>query len=215
MTMGKKDISGNRYGKLVAIKPAGNGKRGRTLWACQCDCGNGKIADISLLNNGHISSCGCYKIESLIKKSTKHGKRNSRLYTIWSHMKDRCYNKNSKIYRFYGERGITICDEWLHDFQTFYDWAIENGYSDNLTIDRINSFGNYEPNNCRWITLSDQQRNRRNNRYFTYNGETKTLSQWATEYGFKWEQLRDRIDKLGWSFEKAISTPVANRVRHA
>ena len=130
-------------------------------------------------------------------------------------MKDRCYNKNSKIYRFYGERGITICDEWLHDFQTFYDWAIENGYSDNLTIDRINSFGNYEPNNCRWITLSDQQRNRRNNRYFTYNGETKTLSQWAAEYGFKWEQLRDRIDKLGWSFEKAISTPVANQVRHA
>ena len=123
-------------------------------------------------------------------------------------MKDRCYNSNSKIYRFYGERNISICDEWKNDFETFYNWAINNGYDDSLTIDRIDSFGNYEPNNCRWITIQDQQRNRTNNRFITYNNETKTLSQWATEYGFTWEQLRDRIDKLGWDFEKAILTPI-------
>ena len=130
-------------------------------------------------------------------------------------MKARCYNRNCKEYRFYGKRGISICQEWLNDFQPFFDWAMKNGYSDDLTIDRINSNGNYEPSNCRWITIQEQQRNRTNNRFFTYKGETKTLSQWAIEYGFKWEQLRDRIDKLGWSFEKAISTPIAKQVRHA
>lgn len=99
-----------------------------------------------------------------------------------------------------------------NDFEAFYNWAINNGYDDSLTIDRINSFGNYEPSNCRWITIQDQQRNRTNNRFITYNNETKTLSQWATEYGFTWEQLRDRIDKLGWNFEKAILTPIHKKL---
>lgn len=165
-----------------------------------------------MLNSGKTSSCGCYKIEKARTNSTTHNKRNTRLYTIWNHMKDRCYNLNSKIYRFYGERNIIICDEWKNNFEAFYNWAINNGYDDLLTIDRINSFGNYEPSNCRWITIQDQQRNRTNNRFITYNNETKTLSQWATEYGFTWEQLRDRIDKLGWDFEKAILTPIHKKL---
>lgn len=207
-----KDISGRRYGKLVAIKPTGETKNGRKIWLCQCDCGNTKTTTVTMLNSGKTSSCGCYKIEKARANSTTHNKRNTRLYTIWSHMKDRCYNPNSKIYRFYGERNIIICDEWKNDFEAFYNWAINNGYDDSLTIDRINSFGNYEPSNCRWITIQDQQRNRTNNRFITYNNETKTLSQWATEYGFTWEQLRDRIDKLGWNFEKAILTPIHKKL---
>ena len=209
-----KDIGGRRYGKLVAIKPTGGTKNGSKIWLCQCDCGNTKTTTVRMLNSGKTSSCGCYKIEKARANLTTHNKRNTRLYTIWNHMKDRCYNPNSKIYRFYGGRNIIICDEWKNDFETFYNWAINNGYDDSLTIDRINSFGNYEPSNCRWITIQDQQRNRTNNRFITYNNETKTLSQWATEYGFTWEQLRDRIDKLGWDFEKAILTPIHKQVKY-
>lgn len=201
------DISGNRYGRLVAISPQGKKSNGRTVWKCKCDCGNISYVDVSLLRNGHTQSCGCYKQECLVKNATTHAHRNTRLYTIWSHMKDRCLNSNSKIYKWYGGKGITFCDEW-RDFNNFYQWAINNGYNDKLTLDRIDGTGDYEPSNCRWVDYFVQQNNRSSNRFITYNGETKTMAQWCREYGFKWETIRDRVDKLGWSFEKAINTPV-------
>lgn len=209
--MVRKDISGKRYGRLVAIEPVGKNKKGLTLWRCKCDCGNEKITTVTMLNAGKTSSCGCYQHERRVINATKHGKRNTRQYTIWFHMKERCYNPKCREYRFYGARGVEMCKEWLNDFKSFYDWSLKNGYQDNLTIDRIDFYGNYEPNNCRWITIQEQQCNRRNNRFFEYNGKRQTISQWAKEYGFTWEQLRDRIDKLGWSFEKAIITPIHSK----
>lgn len=132
---------------------------------------------------------------------TKHGKRYSRLWNIWEHIKQRCYNHNNKDY---GGRSIAVCSEWRNDFQAFYDWAINNGYDDTLTIDRINVNGNYEPNNCRWVPNKQQARNRRNNRTFTINGETHCLSEWCEVLNLKRSTVSNRVNTLGWSIERAL-----------
>ena len=161
-----KDISGRRYGKLVAIKPTGETKNGSKIWLCQCDCGNTKTTTVTMLNSGKTSSCGCYKIEKARANLTTHNKRNTRLYTIWNHMKDRCYNPKATSYKHYGGRGIKVCDEWKNSFKAFYDWAYSNGYDENAprnkcTIDRINNDGDYEPSNCRWVDAKIQASNQR------------------------------------------------------
>lgn len=122
----------------------------------------------------------------------KHGLWNTRIYRIWQRMKTRCYNKNFQHFKDYGGRGIKVCDEWLNDFMAFYKWAVDNGYNDNLTIDRIDVNGNYEPNNCRWLTNDEQQNNKRNNILLTYNGKTQTITQWANELGIKRSQIQYR-----------------------
>lgn len=124
-----------------------------------------------------------------------HGKSNTRLYRTYKHMKERCYNKNDKRYKWYGRRGITICKEWLNDFQAFYDWAISNGYNDTLTIDRIDVDGNYEPDNCRWVDMKTQANNRRSNVYLTYNGKTQTMVEWSKELNIPYRTLQDRYKK--------------------
>lgn len=133
----------------------------------------------------------------------RHGMKGTRLYAIWHGMKGRCYNKSHTHYNKYGGRGITICDEWLNSFQAFCDWAIQNGYSDNLTLDRKDTNGNYEPSNCRWATRKEQLNNRRNNIVITYNEKTQTLSQWSEELGIDYHKLLMRI-KHGWSAERAF-----------
>ena len=129
----------------------------------------------------------------------------TRLYRIWKAMKDRCYRKSNKHYHRYGGRGITICQEWQNDFQAFYDWAMANGYSDKLTIDRINNDGNYESDNCRWITNALQQSNKNNCQLLNYNGKTQTLSEWARELGINRGTLWSRINTLHWEVEKALA----------
>jgi hypothetical protein len=111
----------------------------------------------------------------------RHGKSNTRLYRVWSRIKVRCYNKKFQHYKSYGGRGIKVCDEWLNDFMAFYNWAMANGYADNLTIDRIDVNGNYEPSNCRWVTNEEQQNNKRNTIFLTYKGKRQTITQWANE----------------------------------
>lgn len=135
----------------------------------------------------------------------KHGQYGSRLYETWQTMKKRCSNPNNRQYHLYGGRGIIVCDEWRNDFQAFYDWAMSHGYADDLTIDRIDVNGNYEPSNCRWATMKEQQNNRRNNHLITYNGETKTLKQWSEKIGIDWGVLYSRLKK-GWSIEKSLTT---------
>lgn len=133
---------------------------------------------------------------------------NSRYYSIWRGMKRRCYEESNKDYVRYGGRGIRVCDEWLDKdcgFINFYKWAVSNGYDNSLTLDRIDVNGNYEPGNCRWVTVKQQNVNTRVNRYITYNGETKALSLWAEQYGFVPETLAFRMDVSGLSFEDAIS----------
>ena len=136
----------------------------------------------------------------------KHGKTNTRLFCIWRSMLTRCTNSNNKSYKYYGGKGVKICEEWLNNFENFYNWAVNNGYAENLTIDRINVNGNYEPSNCRWATMKEQGSNKSNSRIIKAFGESLTLSQWAEKTGLSITTLKSRLDKLNWSAEKALTT---------
>lgn len=135
-----------------------------------------------------------------------HGDTKTRLYNTWLNMRARCNRKSSKRYEDYGGRGIKVCDEWQRSYESFKEWALSNGYSEDLTIDRINVDGNYEPDNCRWITNKDQQNNKRNNAIYSFNGETLTLAQWSEKLGICYKTLQKRIEK--WGIEKAFTTPL-------
>lgn len=156
-----KDLLGMRFGRLEVIDRAPNDKDGRARWVCLCDCGLFTVKQGKLLLNGHTKSCGCGEYENRVNNITSHRLSNTRLYNIWSGMKQRCYYQGHKDYHNYGGRGISICEEWKNDFKAFYDWAIENGYRDNLTIDRKNVNGDYTPDNCRWATWREQRLNQR------------------------------------------------------
>jgi len=205
------DLTGQKFGKLTVLKKVESDKYGHTRWLCQCDCGNEtKVAGYHLKDKT-ISSCGCYQKEVKSVLHLKHGQCRTRLYGIYNGIKKRCYNKKEKNYTKYGARGIVVCDEWLDDFMNFYSWSMANGYKDNLTIDRIDVNGNYEPNNCRWTTQKTQQNNRRDNHLITYNGKTQTLSQWASELKIDYDCLEARINRHKWSIERALTQPVKNK----
>lgn len=141
----------------------------------------------------------------------KHGLKGTRVFRIWSNMKTRCNNPNSNYYKRYGGRGIKVCDEW-NDFQVFYDWAMSNGYNDNLSIDRINNNGNYEPSNCRWVDMKTQGRNRCSNHLIIINGETKTIEEWCVQYNINRHTVQDRL-KRGWDEIRAIVEPPQTKFR--
>ena len=202
------NLTGKRFGKLVVIKTAGKTKNGAYLWQCKCDCGNEIIANVGNLKNGHTKSCGCLRVDRCKTNFTKHGLEHTRLYGIWSDMRLRCYDEKNIAYHRYGGRGITICDEWKNDVKAFYDWATANGYKDSLTIDRIDNDGNYCPENCRWATVKEQASNRRSNILVTHNGKTQTMKKWANEVGTPYKVVWARMQKLGWSAERALTEPV-------
>ena len=204
------DLAGMRFGKLTVVKRVEN-KANRVMWECKCDCGNVKNIRTDQLRGNVAKSCGCLQAEVTARMKTTHGKSKIRLYSIWHGMKERCYNVNHDRYKDYGGKGTTIFDEWKNNFQSFYDWAMANGYKDSLTIDRIDTNGNYEPANCRWITNKEQQNNRTDNHYVTFNGETKTLKEWSEFLGVNYSTLNHRINQYGWSIEKALTEKV--RVR--
>ena len=157
------DIAGQRYGKLVAQEIACvRGGKGRqvTYWQCLCDCGETTIVRLAELRAGNTKSCGCLRVESG-KSNRTHGGKGTRLYRIWKGMRSRCLNPNATSFENYGGRGITVCEEWRQSFEAFQQWSLGNGYADELTIDRINNDGGYEPGNCRWATWSVQLKNRR------------------------------------------------------
>lgn len=189
--MGKfQDLTGQRFGRLVAVEYLGGSR-----WNCKCDCGNYHTVVAYSLKSGNTKSCGCYNIEVAIKSNTTHGQRKTKLYGVWCAIKRRCYKANDKRYYVYGERGIRVCSEWLNDYQTFCDWAMSNGYAYGLTIDRIDNNGNYEPNNCRWVTPQQQQRNKRNNHIIEYNGEKMLAVEFAEKYHINYSTLLTRLHR--------------------
>ncbi len=208
----KNDLLNRKFGRLTPIKRIS--KNRRSYWICNCDCGNQTIVRRDGLLSGRIVSCGWYNKEKAKKGDShrKHGKHGTRLYRIWQAMITRCYNQNQSEYKSYGGRGITVCDEWLHDFEAFYKWAIANGYDDSLTIDRIDNNGNYKPSNCRWATRKEQANNKSNNILLTYCGITKTVAEWSEIQKIPARVISWRI-KHKWSVEKALETPkISNKI---
>ena len=204
------DLTGMVFGRLTVIKRVENSKRGESRWLCRCSCGNYKEVQGNNLKSKQVQSCGCIRKEVSSLKNKLHGMTKSRIYRIYQHMKDRCYRVTDKRYQRYGGRGIKICDEWLNSFVEFYNWSIQNGYKENLTIDRIDNNGNYEPKNCRWITHKEQNRNYSRNVLLTYRGETKCIIEWSEELGIKYQTLKYRI-KRGFCVEDIMSQNKLNR----
>lgn len=201
------DLTGQRFGRLTVIERDETIKN-HIRWRCKCDCGKEIVAYKSSLDAGRTKSCGCLRASVAKAKATRHGKSESRLYNIWIGMKTRCYNEGSLRFRDYGGRGITMCDEWLYNFKAFYEWAISNGYREDLTIDRIDNDGNYEPSNCRWVGWTEQQNNRRNNHVISLLGETHTMKEWSVIVGIPYHTLARRINASGWSIERALTERV-------
>lgn len=189
-------------------------------WHCLCtgcDKNNEKDVTDRSLKSGESKSCGCHKIKVSMqngKNNRKHNSSHSRLYNIWRGMKQRCYDKHRPEYYNYGGRGIKICAEWKDSFETFQQWALTNGYNETLTLERIDTNKDYNPNNCCWTTMKRQQRNRRNNLLITYNNVTKTLSEWAEDLGFSTSMLWRRINISGLSIEEALTIPKHKKGEH-
>lgn len=200
------DLTGKRFGKLTVIKKHNQDKWGGWNWLCMCDCGNETVVSGGHLRGLKTKSCGCSRKET---KNFTHKMTGSRLYKVWHAMKSRCYYEKSEMFKHYGGRGITVCDEWKNSFISFYDWSIKNGYDENAergqcTIDRIDVNGNYEPNNCRWATIKQQANNTRRNHLIKYNGKTQTVSQWANELGVEPDSIFNRLQK-GFTEEEALT----------
>lgn len=195
------DLTGKKFGKLIVVKKHGK-RNGYLYWECVCDCGNVKIVAAANLGRSQ-KSCGCLRRLVNAGMQTTHGGRFTRLYQTWKGMRQRTLNKKSTRYPNYGGRGISICKEW-DDFCVFRKWAHENGYNENLEIDRINNDGNYEPFNCRWVTHAEQQRN--TTRSILYNGET--ASEASRRLGGCEKLVATRVTNYGWSLERAFNEPI-------
>ena len=196
------DLTGKTFGKLFVLKRVKNDISNNRQWLCKCGCGVEKIIGGRHLTSGRQVSCGCYRKEN--KTNLKHGMCNTRIYKIWNDMKYRCNHHPD-----YVERNIKVCNKWSNSFQYFYDWAINNGYSDDLTIDRINNDGNYEPFNCRWANAKVQANNRRTTRRIYYNGKTLSIKGHCEKYNLNRNTVSTRLSR-GWNIEEAFQKKKKN-----
>lgn len=208
------DYIGRKFGRLLIIG-IGNHKRrtsGKKIAVviCKCDCGNEKEVQLQALQVGTTKSCGCYKMEINNLPPPKHGLSRHPLYANWFSMIDRCTNPKNEGYHRYGGRGISVCDEWASSFKKFIEWGMQNGYKKGLQLDRIDNNGNYSPENCRFVTVKENSKNRRNNLMYSYKGETKMLIDWAEQVGLKYTTLYMRVRSLG-DFAMAIESEMGQR----
>lgn len=201
------DLTGQKFGRLTVlgqcqshVLPCGGVL---TKWLCVCDCGNSAEVIGSSLKRGHTRSCGCLKRET--KPNYKHGMSHTLIHSKWLSMIDRCNCENDDEYENYGGRGISVCSEWQgkHGFENFFKWAKENGYSDKLTIDRIDVNGNYEPSNCRWVGNDVQANNKQNTIWVTYKGDTLSLAEMCQKYNVNYHTAYGRY-KRGMPIEKVL-----------
>jgi hypothetical protein len=200
---------GDRFNQLVAIKFSHNGYEGKIIyWLFLCDCGQMKVLPKNSVISHRTVSCGCQRVRNTISRSTKHGDANrgarERLNSIWVDMRKRCRNKKDERY---GGRGISVCSEWEKDYMSFRRWALDNGYSDNLSIERIDNNGGYSPENCRWVTMAEQAKNKRNSRVIEFDGYRMCASSWAKKYNIPYKNFHARIQR-GWSMERALGINV-------
>lgn len=210
--------TGDRFGKLSVVcldhikkytSPKGINQF-KEYYLCVCDCGRTKITQKQCLLYGGCKSCGCLEYANQISKEVKHrthGYTGTRLYKCWCNMISRCYRKNDINYKHYHDKlGITVCDEWKNNSSSFIKWALKNGYQDNLTLDRIDTYKGYYPENCRWVTHKEQMCNQTTNRNITIDGETKLFTHWCKFYNIHRRTVTSRIEK-GWSIKEALTTP--------
>ncbi|GGD04882.1 hypothetical protein [Enterococcus wangshanyuanii] len=176
-----RDLTNQRFGRHIAIKQVGVNKWRNCLWLCRCDCGKEHVVSSGKLIQGKSKSCGCLAHDVRVEQLEKHGITTGgkpRTFIIWNGMKARCYNKKATSYKTYGAKGIEICDEWLR-FENFHNWAISNGYKDNYEIDRIDGYGNYEPDNCQWISKTENRRKQRHMRIIEIYEEKHNVAEWC------------------------------------
>ena len=204
-----KDLTGQVFGWLT-VKSFRHSS-GNSYWNCVCKCGKELIVSANYLRTKHRTSCGC-KRKYDNRTHGESGKGRHRLYIIWGNMLQRCYNKNNTGFRLYGARGIGICESWKK-YTKFKEWAMTNGYDEGLSIDRIDNNGNYEPSNCRWVTHKEQMNNIRTNHNITFNGVTKSTSEWGEIYNISTNQIKYRI-KQGWAIEDVFTKPLRKCVRN-
>jgi len=196
------DLSGHKFGRLTVIEFVGR-KNKHSMFKCLCDCGGSVIVTSNNLRTKHTVSCGCYNNEKTIERSITHGLSRHPLYLSWIGMRNRCYYKKHNRFSHYGGKGIKVCSEWKEDFQAFYDWAILNGWRKGLSIDRKENDKDYSPNNCKFSTIPQQNRNRTSNVRLTIDGVTKILIEWAETGNIKYATLRRRL-QLGWPPKEAV-----------
>ena len=205
MSKGKKfskeyldSLIGKKFNMLTIVSHKKKGKYNVNYFVCKCDCGNTTEIRISHLFHDNQISCGC------IKTKYENSQIGEAIYDTWNRMMHRCYDIKHHKYPRYGARGIKLCEEWKNNYDTFYNWAINNGFQLGLSIDRINNDGNYEPSNCRWATRKQQMRNTSRNRYITYKGETRSLAEWCEIFNIRYGTASSRLHR-GKSLDQVFS----------
>lgn len=204
------DLIGQVFGRLTVLEKLPKSQNGQILYRCLCECGKEAKTTFSKLNSGHTKSCGCLKEEVLLARNFKHGRRHTPTYAVYLAMKQRCTNPKDRSYCNYGGRGINISKEWGESFENFF--ADMGEAPKGKSLERLNNEVGYCKENCAWVGRKQQARNTRRNRHLEFRGETKTLAEWAEILGVNADAVRGRIDRDGWSIEKALSTPFERKI---
>lgn len=200
----KYDLTDKQFGNYKVIEEC-RSKSGHRAWKCKCLlCGNIRVVETAWLTSGNSKSCGCQSYKGKNNSIYRHGLTNHKLYKMWGDIKTRCYNQKSRAYKYYGGKGITMCDEWKNDFVKFYEWALDNGYEEGLSIERRDNSKNYCPDNCTFITFADQQRHKTNSLMIEYQNETHCLAVWCHRFNLDYDRTRKRILN-NWTPEEAFN----------
>jgi len=204
---------GDKFNNLTVIERLANQKQ-HPMFLCRCDCGKTRKVLGQNLKSGRVKDCGCISQEirklNISKNNKTHGLSKTKLYSCWTGMKSRCFREKDKEYKNYGGRGIVVCEDWIHNFENFYNWAINNGYKEDLSIDRIDVNGNYEPSNCRWISMAEQSYNKRNTRKIYYKGIGKTASEWSKIFNIKSYKIYNNAKSHNWQLESFVKVNNVN-----